>query len=232
MALPPLPPLAAAPIVDDRLVYTWDEWNVRRHYDFPEPVLFARLDGVVSPRGAIALTIAVGEWICARFSLVNADPTPAQFLEAAWAGQVDLARCVYTETNDDDWRGVIRAPLAMVITITNDALFCLDEDPVAAIRAVWMTNLARHVLPSKAAFEAWLEAVLTRLAQHHPPPSDEDSDGDLFGPALALGSPVARELFDTTRPFDSAEEALLVDGLLQRIATSGNPFVQGRPAGP
>jgi hypothetical protein len=226
MALAPLPPIVAAAIADDRLLYSWDEWNVRDHYDFPDDALFKRLDGAVSGRGAIALTIAAGEWVCERFSKVNADSTPLQYLEAAWAGQVDSAYCEYTETDDDEWRGVVRAPLAMVITIANDALFCLDEDPVAASRAVWMTNLARHLLPSRDAFESWLDAVLVRLAQHHPPPPDDpDADEDPFASAVSLGHPVARELFDTTRPFDKADEDRLINAFLQRLDPSRNPFL-------
>jgi hypothetical protein len=39
-----------------------------------------------------------------------------------------------------------------------------------------------------------------------PPPTEEDSDGDMLGPALALGRPVPRDLFDTMRPFYQPDE--------------------------
>jgi hypothetical protein len=217
----PTRPAVAADVADHRPIYDWDEWDVHEYFDFREDILQAQL-AAVSGRGAIALTLAVGEWICQRYSRLNADPAPLQFLEACWAEQMQPDLGSYMETDDDEWRGVVRGPLSIMMTIANDALYCLDEDEDTAVRAAWMTNLARHVLPRRDAFDAWLEAVVARLAAHHPRAlADAQSlDGDLFG----LGRPIARELFDTTEEFTAAEEPALIRRFLASVDPT-NPFL-------
>lgn len=225
MALAPLPPvLADASIVDDRLVFPWDEWQVRSYFAFDDDELLQRLSAI-SGRASMALTMAVGEWICQRFARVSADREPWQFLEAAWAAQMQPGRCKYSEIVEDNWRGPARGPMAIVITIANDVLFCLDEDPDPADRAVWMIHLAHHVLPNRDGFETWLEQVSARLEQHHP--EDAARDESLPDDELGLGRPVARELFDTTIPYQPAQpgdEATLVARFLQRL-DPGNPYL-------
>lgn len=85
-----------------------------------------------------------------------------------------------------------------------------------------MTNIARRVLPHRDAFEKWLETVLDLLAQHHPKAGSEQESfpDDEFD----LGRPVARELFDTTKPYQSAEEAQLIAGFLQSVDPA-NPYL-------
>ena len=217
----PLPPIGDEPIATDELDYEWDEWEVNSYFDFENPDLEPQLERV-SGRGSMALTMAVGEWICERFALVNGDPAPLQFLEAGWAEQMQPGLTDYHETIDDEWRGIVRGPLSMVITIANDALFCLDEDSYMPGRAVWMTNLARHVLPARDGFEVWLSAVVERLVVHHPAAkaAHESLDSDDFD----LGRPVARQLFDTTRPWRDEDEAPLVKDFLRRVDPA-NPFL-------
>lgn len=217
----PLPPILAANIVDDRLLYEWDEWDVHEYFDFPDEALEAQLM-TVSRRASMALALAAGEWICHRYSGVSADPAPMQYLEAAWAEQMHLDTAAYVETDDDEWRGIVRGPLSLVITIANDALLCLDEDEETSIRAAWMTNLARHVLPNADAFERWLEAVIARLMQHHPRENEviESMDGDVYG----TGRPIARELFDTGLPVDPPAEAALIEAFLRSVDPQ-NPFL-------
>ena len=221
MAMLPLRPVIAAPIAIDDVLYAWDEWQVRDYFDFDDPDLADEL-AKVSGRGSMALTLAVGEWICHRFSRLSSDPAPLQFLEAGWAEQMQPVLVDYYETNDDDWRGPVRGPLSMVITIANDALSCLDEDDDLPGRAVWMTNLARHVLPVGEGFEAWLSAVVQRLIEHHP--AAEAAGESLLDDEYDLGRPVARQLFDTTRPWFRADETPLVKDFLQRVDPS-NPFL-------
>jgi hypothetical protein len=221
MALRPLQPAIDAKITSDRLVYDWDEWKVMDYYAFVEDEFDDRM-WTISGRGAIALSLAVGEWICQRFSQLDADPRPMQFVEAGWAEQVQPGLGAYTEPDDDEWRGIVRGPLSMVISIANDALFCLEEDPEAGDRAAWMANLARHVLPTCDAFDKWLLQVTDLLAQYHPRKgSDKESlPDDDFG----LGRPVARELFDTTKPYQPADEAKLIARFLQTIDPA-NPYL-------
>lgn len=221
MALPVPPYIQKAGIVDDQLLYEWDEWNVRKYYDLDPQDVWTRLQPL-SLRAQIALSIAIGEWVCHRFSLVDADPRPWQFLEAAWAGVISPCYCRYTETDDDEWRGPARGPLNMTISIVNDALFHINEDPNAAARAVWMRSLARHVLPGTDAFDAWFDAILQRLVHSFPkPPPDQEDLFSRFPPGM--GVPVPREAFDPARPYDPAQSPALLDAFLQTLDWRRNP---------
>jgi hypothetical protein len=216
----------AAGIVDDVLRYAWDEWNIRSHWDLVEDALFVRLDALGN-RAVTGLALATGQWVVHRYSALCSDPRPGQFLEAAWAGNIHLGYCEYTEQTTDEWRGVIRGPLNIVVLIANDALFCLHDDPHAATRACWMRALARHVLPDTAAFEAWFEACLARLEQHYPKAEALAREG-LFVPYPGMGPPVPVEAFDPSRAWDPAQAPQLLDQFLQRLDPAANPFL--RPA--
>jgi len=217
----PLPPIVSAAITDLTLRYEWDEWDVHEYFDFLAEPLELKL-AEVSGRGSIALTLAVGEWICHRYSEVSTDPAPMQFLEAAWAEQMQPGLCSYMETEDDEWRGVVRGPLSIVMTIANDALFCLDEDDNPSVRAAWMTNLARHVLPRLDDFEKWLDIVVGRLALLYTKATS--ASDSIAGDDFMLGRPVPRDLFDTGRLFSRAEESLLIQQFLTSVDPS-NPFL-------
>src|SRR5262245_45804600 len=221
MSLTPLPPAVAANIADDRLIYEWDEWDVHEYFDFPDEALEQRLTEI-SGRGSISLALAIGEWICHRYSRLSRDPAPMQHLEASWAEQMKPDASCYMETEDDEWRGVIRGPLSIVMTIANDALFCMDEDENTSVRAAWMTNLARHVLPRHEEFEAWLAIVVDRLALLHPQSASENDS--LPNDTFLLGRPVPRELFDTLRTYDVTDESLLIQNFLASVDPL-NPFL-------
>lgn len=221
MALRPLQPAIDAGTTTDKVLFEWDEWNVMDYYAYVEDDMDDAM-ATISGRGAMALTLAVGEWICQRFAHLDGDPKPMQFLEAGWAEQMQPGLGAITEPDDDDWRGVVRGPLSMVISIANDALFELHEDPCVGDRVAWMANLARHVLPDCGAFEKWLDQVISLLAQYHPQAgSDKESLPD---DEYDLGRPVARELFDTTKPYQHADEAKLIARFLQTVDPA-NPYL-------
>lgn len=227
MALRPLQPAVDAGLTSDQVLFDWDEWNVMEYYAFVEAD-FDDAMATISGRAAMALTLAVGEWICQRFSLLDADPQPMQFLEAGWAEHMRPGLGVSFEPDDDDWRGVVRGPLSMVMSIANDALFELEEDPCVGDRAAWMTNLARHVLPNCDAFEKWLADVVALLVQHHPKTGCEGES--LLGDEFQLGRPVARELFDTSKPYQPGDEALLITRFLQAVDPT-NPYLAANEPG-
>jgi hypothetical protein len=217
-----------AKIADDKLTYRWDEWDTAGYRETDEDDDLHSLLEPLTTRACIAFTVAIAEWLHFRFAKVNQDNTPLEFLEAAWAGNIHRAYCEYTEVDDDEWRGPIRGPLSFCITLPNDALFCLDEDPDAMNRVVWTYNLTRHVLPSSVAFDAWFDAALERLKKHHGKETDSGltSEDDLFGPAVeALGSPPPRELFDPSRRFDPTEAPALLDAFLKGLNPEQNPFL-------
>jgi len=209
-------------------LHEWDEWNIRSYYMFEDGDQFTRLDGLTD-KANTALVIASGEWVCERFRLLDRDPRPLQFLEASWAAVVNLAYCQFTVTEDDEWRGPVRGPLAMTMTIVNDALFGLEDNPDVAYRSCWMFNLARHVLPSTDAFDRWFETCVARLEVTHNSADDvpgEEEDDDPFTKVPWHGSPVPREAFDLSFQYQRELAPGLLDGFLRSLRPSENPYLR------
>jgi hypothetical protein len=223
------PHIRAGGIASPMLQFPWDEWEIKKYYWSIDANQFTRLDGLTNEAN-LALTLAAGEWVFHRFASINDDPGALQFLEAAWAGMVHPAYCIYTETDNDKWRGPVRGPLATTITIANDAIFCLQYDPHVATRACWMYNLARHVLPVAQTFDAWFDACVLRLERNHSNFTEMRPVGrtGLFDNPLIFTRPVPREACDPQQPYDPAHVVTLIDRFLGSLQPASNPFLRDR----
>lgn len=229
--------IAAARIADAHADYPWDEWNVKDAYLPPDEELLERY-GDLTHRAQVAMTVATAEWIVFRFNNLSSDPMPMQYLEAAWAANVDLAYGTYIETDDDDWRGPVRGPLNVAISIVVDALFCADQTDDPAENPAWMSKLAERVLPehAQASFKAWRLACLERLEKYYSDPladesldADDDLDeiDDLFAERTDQGGPpVPREAFDPTFDFKPERVTQLIGDYLAALDPSKNEFLQ------
>lgn len=219
------PYIRRADIATPELPFAWDEWNIKSYYMFADEELFHRLDAITNAANT-ALVMALGEWICWRFTPVSSDPRPLQFIEAGWAAVVDPIYCEYTETVDDEWRGPARAPLAVTIAIANDAIFYLDHDPHVATRVCWMWNLARHVITDHGPLDTWFEAIVHRLATHHRKEGNTARDEDLFAERTLPDDPVPREATDPDFPYDPSQAPRLIDRFLRGLSPAENPFLK------
>jgi hypothetical protein len=207
------------------LRFTWDEWNVESTYVAVRPDEVARMANL-SKRANCALTIGIGEWILARFDGMDRDPEPAQFLEAAWAINIDRCYGYEIDIIDDEWRGPVRGPISMALTFVFDALFAEEAGPNSSMNPAWAATFARHVLPDATAFDAWLAFCLTRCEAFYPAiPEDE---GDWFEPEQDAGPPVPPEALDPDRSFDAGLMVPLTDQFLSALDPSTNPFLATR----
>lgn len=206
--------------------YPWDEWKCHDYYRFTDDAMFKRLDRLTN-KANVSFCVAIGEWIRERFSPMDPDPTLGEFLEAAWAGAIQPEYCEYSETDDDEWRGPIRGPMALTLTVVNDVLFGLVSDPDAAERVCWLYNLASHVLPDTRAFTEWFEACALRLERFHSKAVDtSDEEEDLFADLPWQGSPVPREAFDPAFAYSPAAAPALLDAFLRSLKPEASPFLR------
>ncbi|AKU97351.1 L-serine deaminase [Labilithrix luteola] len=213
----------AARIASRDLSFEWDERNVIAYYRYLDEDVFERIDPLTG-KANLGLTIAAAEWLVERFSACHADVIPQNYLAAAWAGAAHPAYCAYMETSDDDWRGPVRGPLAMAMSIVNDAMYGLSDHPNVALRACWMHNLVTHVLPDTEAFEDWWEACVDRLEQVHA--IDVELAGrepDLFDSFPDQGAAVPPQAFDPAQPYHPLQAWRLWDEYLQALAPATNP---------
>lgn len=221
MALSTLPIIREAKVAATNIQYPWDEWRVNSYFIELDEDQHERLEEL-SDAANLALTIGCGEWVCERLSLLDHDATTRNYLEAAWAAVVHPAYCPYIETIDDEWRGPVRGPLNMTISIVNDGIHCRDTDSEEATRACWMYNLTRHVLQRKDEFEHWFQGCVTRLEQYHPFIESED----IWEEGPPFGLPVPRQAVDLTRPYMPAEIPALLDLYLSGLLPVRNPFLR------
>jgi len=215
--------IADADIAVPALNFTWVTSDIRSYYLDIDEALFDRLNKL-SDTGCMGLTLAIAEWIVHRFDGQNDDPIPLQFVEAGWASLVYPAYCVYTELPDDDWRGPVREPLNMTVTIVNDGIFCRDENPDPAVHPGWLRNLARRVLDDTTAFDAWFEACVERLETVAPAVKRERGMFDDM--AMWDGAPLPRQAFDPAFPYKPEDGPGLVDEFLKSLDPDGNEFLR------
>jgi hypothetical protein len=216
MALPVLPPIAAAHINRPELRHRWDD--TRASADFVRPAPEGLVDALrpVHLRARLALAIGMYEWVIERFRGLHSDPLPFHLAEAAWCANVDRAYMEYFELTRSEWTGPIRGPIWCAATWLLPAIFFSDEEPEEWESGVdYLARLALHVLLDPHPFQEWLNATVERLVTLYtaPPP---DPFEDLFGQAeeQRRGPLVAREALDPAFPYQKEDAERLIRNLL------------------
>ncbi len=215
--------IEAANICSPFLRYAWDEWNVGSTYQSVNAGDVVRLR-TISKRANCAFTIAIAEWILARYKGMDNDPEPEQFLEAAWAANIHKEYAWEIEIIDAEWTGPIRGPISMALTFVLDAIFADDADLNSAFNPAWAACFARHILPDVSVFNIWFEFSLTRIEQLYPAPLEKDLDW--FDETENLGKPVPIEVFDQNNVFNPATTSQLLDRFLLNLNPEMNPFLR------
>ena len=211
-----------ANIADNKIRYKWDEWKVEEAYKPADDELVKRLS-VLSYRANAALTIAISEWVIFRFEKLFDDPMPLEYLEAAWAANVRPAYTEYIETDDDEWRGPVKGPINIALTIVIDILFCSEEILEPQKSPAWMSNLAELVLLDTRAFQQWRNICIQRLEQFFSVPEEEPDD--LFGDQNTRENLVPREVFDPEVDFHPEMTRNLIRRFLMELRWEDNEFL-------
>ena len=193
--------------------YRWDDWDVEA-VDMPvDEALKQRLKGM-SQRAVAAFSIAACEWVVHRFSGLAGDALPRQYLEAAWAQVCDFRYATHFDIDVDQWRGPVRGPLGTALRRVKFSLKQAEVEGDPAWSAGRLVRLAEHVLPEKAAFQAWRDCIIDRFIALYP-----------FDPQESLGDPIPWQFADPAfeaRP-DVAEA--LLEAFLRQLDPAGNPFL-------
>lgn len=202
--------------------FAWDEWDIEPCYADYDPAMLARL-ALLTGNANHALVCACGYWIAERFSRLDRSGEAVAFLDVASVSTYEAPRYEYFEIDEEDWHGPVRGPLALMITIAVDALYCLAEDPEPAIRVCYMYNLCRHVLTPDDGFLQWFESAVRLMERFNRfrqlPLAVPLPDAD-FGP------PVPISAFDPAFPYTLESGAREFDLALRRLDPA-NPFLPG-----
>jgi hypothetical protein len=214
--------LTHAPGDRTQLRYEWDEWRVNDVIRPAPDDLLATLSPL-RDEALVGLSIAEAEWIAWRYDTLSDDGNLLCFLEAAWAANLDLRYTTYFETDPDDWRGPIRGPMNVALTVVMDALFCKHERPEHAVNPCWLSSLALRVLPDARPFLSWRDFCIDRLLQHYRKPPDTDTS--LFDEDPPAPLPVPPDVFDPAIKFRLQDAGAAMDRYLRDLDRSDNPFL-------
>ncbi|MCE6959811.1 hypothetical protein LAZ40_12340 [Cereibacter sphaeroides] len=198
----------------------WDEWDIAPYYADCDPAQLQRLVRL-TPNANHALVCACGYWIAERFARLDPGGEAEAFLDVASASSYDAPLYEYFEIDEEDWRGPVRGPQALMITIAVDALFCLADDPEPAVRVCYMFNLCRHVLDPDDAFLRWFEGAVARMEAAHLRRKPA-APAPLAPPDY--GEPVPMTAFDLDRPYLPQDAAAEFARAVARIDPE-NPFL-------
>jgi hypothetical protein len=218
------PHYISADISRPEIRYPWDEWDVSSAYKPADPELLVRLSQLTH-RAQVGLTIATTEWITWRFETLANEPLPDEYLEGAWAGNVDLSYVRYIETIDDEWRGPIRGPLNVALMIVIDSLYLAEQSANTAENPCWAYNLASLVLPRTTEFQMWHTAVVTRLETYYKA-VPEDARPLFSDQDYSFDPPVSRETFDPAHAFAYDMVPSEVDRYLRSLDYEHNRFLR------
>ncbi|MGL4237213.1 hypothetical protein [Tabrizicola sp.] len=204
--------------------FAWDEPNYLSHFYFLPADTHDRLLSLTK-NANFALAIGSAEWIRARFAPFDADRQMRDYLAAAWADMAPGWRCAYFFPPDDDWRGPVRGPMVAAMTILNDAMSGRGDNPEQADRAVWMHNLAMHVVKPSVPYTAWWEAMVARLEQTHSWTVEGPPVVDIFADRFPQGDSVSPEALMQDVVYDPAQALRQLERFVERERRDGNPFV-------
>jgi hypothetical protein len=204
MARPPLCPELLSVRTASPIDYAWDDWQSQAYFNYADVPELEKLK-TLTGKANIALAIAVGEWIEARFEGIGLDPQLSAYLDISWGALLDPSISGWIFLDYPEWEGPFRAPQLITMGIVNEAFFESQDNPEMAWRACYALNLARYVLPDTAVFNAWYDAVFQRLVTHHSWTSENEPEPDIFAESYWQGAVVAREAFDLARPYDPTE---------------------------
>lgn len=205
--------LTSSGVASRDIKYTWDDWDVDSSYEPLDDDHVSNLEKM-SHRANIAFTVASGEWIIFRYSVLSTDPVPSEYAEAAWAAIIDWRYAEYFEPPDEDWMGPIRGPLSLAIIMIVDAINRADQDDLPCIASASISNLAKHVIGNNAPYLDWEQKVVRRLQKLFA--FDEDDP---------MGAVVPREALDPDFDFRIDMTADLIRAFLSKLDHTKNRFL-------
>lgn len=193
------------------------KWGGTDAYNRDKPDLLFRFEDV-SVRCVLALAAGISEWIVWRLDGLSSYRAPLLFIEAVWAGVIAPEYTLgWDWEREPPLKGPVERPLFHTCELLLDVFNHCDPDGAGSASqwSVYLTFLARHVMPGTKPFDTWLRAALERMAKLYPRQQDDP-----------LGEPVSREALEVDRPFDKSQASALLDEFLKGLDPRRNPYLR------
>jgi hypothetical protein len=176
-------------------------------------------------KGKVALATAIAEWTVWRFDGQFDLPTAPQRFDAMWASVIDPRYTDEPEELDAEDAGPMEGPVSLTLDVLGVVWLKYSElEPSLGESVVALASIARHVVPAKDVFEAWLKAVLMKLAKTYPMDLEYyNEDTEVYDSSYE--KPVPREFLDPKSAIDEAKARALLAAFLKQLDPKKNPYL-------
>jgi hypothetical protein len=205
--------IARANIRVPEITYRWDDWNLEESVGDIDQESYEQLKRL-SLRGAFAILVGSAEWVMYRFEeLTDYDVQPFEAVDAGWAQVVDP---LYAAPWNPflEWKGPVLGPINRVVVYMIDGADYLGKRVEVARSAAEVLNIAAHVIPDRAAYDAWEKFAIERVAALYPASQSDP-----------LGDPIPREALDPDFDFDVSMTESLINQYLGQLDYDQNGFL-------
>jgi hypothetical protein len=172
--------------------YVWDDWVGEDAFlELEDDELMERIE-TISHRANLALAVSCAEWIVYRYCALDDDVTPYKYIDALWAAVVDDRYAREWQPDRSEWSGPVRGPMMFALLYVQEAVREMATEAGVGGGVLYLSALARQVLPDPQVFIAWRDQTIAHLQRLYPL-DDADTLGDVI-PREALIAPAH---FDT-----------------------------------
>ncbi len=192
--------------------YEWDDWDPYEALGEPESNLVDRLS-MLTNRAIFSFTIGCVEWVVYRFSELQSDLRPFEYIEALWVAEMDNDIQPPFETNEEEWEGSVLAPVDLaIITVLN----CMNNAEVEApdVEAGLSDLIVRFILPNDEAYLKWRDTILLRLESLYPRSKNnewgEAVPREALDPNILLNNEVATKFVTNFLEKDFSKNKLII----------------------
>lgn len=211
--------------------YKWDSSLALKYYGTKDQnvKLYLALDKS-NFKAKIAIGLSVTEWVVWRLSGLTDVTDALDRIEAGWASTLNLLYSKSLEvpaTNNPKFHDVEKTagPVLTCLRLLNGMHSRFASGSIyLAEPIVKQAMLARHVLPDKAPFEAWLSVTIQRTTELFPRIGDYDEESGTYDPSNE--KPIPRESFE--KDFFNFEATAAADWntFLETLDPSRNPYLR------
>ena len=218
--------LRSAGVAGAPVAYKWSE-NIAIDIDDTENVRLYKAIDAASFRAKMAIGAVLAEWAVWRFEGLVDIGDGLLRIEAAWAAVIDpeyVNDLEFETTADDDLAPLVGAYQSALYYLGETAADYLGKNIYLAESVAKQATLARHVVPDKKAFDAWVTPALRHLAAAFPRVTDYDERTELYN--ASAEPPVPRAFFEAGYAHSDAACHQALSDYLASLSHQRNPYMR------
>ena len=218
--------IQSANIIGAPIAYKWSD-DIASNIDDTDNARLYRAVDAANFRAKMAVGAALAEWAVWRFEGLVDISDGLLRVEAAWAAVIHpeyVNDFEYDTTADDDTEPIVGPYQSALYYLGETAADYLGQNIYLAESVVKQATLARHVMPDKKKFDAWLSDALRRLAAAFPRTSEYDTGTELYD--ASAEPPVPRAFFETGYVHTDAACRQALSDFLSGLDYKRNPYLR------